>query len=266
MTVAVKTRYKKWHCKQVAMHGVHSDRCYLKDMVFYYIGGYITNNQVIITRSGEFWALISPCAIGFCCAILAKLLFMAIKTKALEPVLCIILVFAGLALMKPAPIIPYKMENNSGVEQYLRLNSLTPKTWMIVSQNEGYAIVFLRGSHMYVADLLKDYNPKAKYLAKRNKPDDILPTDVFVYYQKKVFRTSFENLQSRYDMQEKEMPKLKEWIDQYKAAHPSVKSADKIYWEIFYDGPDLMVFHIHQPEKQSKTAKKLWGVDIVNYN
>lgn len=41
MTVAVKNRYKKWYCKQCAMHGIHSDRCYLKDMVFYYIGGYI---------------------------------------------------------------------------------------------------------------------------------------------------------------------------------------------------------------------------------
>jgi len=41
MTVAVKTRYKRWFCKQVAMHGIHSDRCYLKDMIFYYIGGYI---------------------------------------------------------------------------------------------------------------------------------------------------------------------------------------------------------------------------------
>ena len=41
MTVAVKNKYKKWFCKQCAMHGIHSDRCYLKDMIFYYIGGYI---------------------------------------------------------------------------------------------------------------------------------------------------------------------------------------------------------------------------------
>ncbi len=41
MTVAVKNKYKKWYCKQCAMHGIHSDRCYLKDMIFYYIGGYI---------------------------------------------------------------------------------------------------------------------------------------------------------------------------------------------------------------------------------
>lgn len=41
MTVAVKCRYKKLYCKQVAMHGIHSDKCYLKDMCFYHIGGYM---------------------------------------------------------------------------------------------------------------------------------------------------------------------------------------------------------------------------------
>lgn len=40
VTVAVKYRYKKWLYKQVAVHGVHSDLCFVKDMVFYYIWGY----------------------------------------------------------------------------------------------------------------------------------------------------------------------------------------------------------------------------------
>ena len=40
VTVAVKNRYKKWYCKQVAIHGVHSEQCFLRDMVFYYLGGY----------------------------------------------------------------------------------------------------------------------------------------------------------------------------------------------------------------------------------
>lgn len=40
MTVAVKNRYSKWHCKQVAMHGLHSDKCWVKDMAFHYISGY----------------------------------------------------------------------------------------------------------------------------------------------------------------------------------------------------------------------------------
>jgi len=41
ITVAVKTKYKThWHCKQVAVHGVNSTRCFVKDMCFYYISGY----------------------------------------------------------------------------------------------------------------------------------------------------------------------------------------------------------------------------------
>lgn len=41
VTVAVKNKYKKWYCKQCAVHGVHSDRCFLKDMCYSYTGGYV---------------------------------------------------------------------------------------------------------------------------------------------------------------------------------------------------------------------------------
>ena len=40
ITVAVKDKKNKWCCKQVAVHGVHSDKCYVKDMYYTYIGGY----------------------------------------------------------------------------------------------------------------------------------------------------------------------------------------------------------------------------------
>ncbi len=40
VTVAVKEKRKKWYCKQVAIHGVHSDKCFVKDMNFTYIAGY----------------------------------------------------------------------------------------------------------------------------------------------------------------------------------------------------------------------------------
>ena len=41
VAVAVKCRYKNWYCKQVSVHGVHSDRAYVKDMIFNYIAGTI---------------------------------------------------------------------------------------------------------------------------------------------------------------------------------------------------------------------------------
>lgn len=40
VTVAVKHHKKQWYCKPVAWHGVHSDKCYLKDIGYTYIGGF----------------------------------------------------------------------------------------------------------------------------------------------------------------------------------------------------------------------------------
>lgn len=40
VTVAVKHYKNKWYCKQVAVHGVHSDKCFLKDIVLHFMGNY----------------------------------------------------------------------------------------------------------------------------------------------------------------------------------------------------------------------------------
>lgn len=39
VTVAVKHRYKKWYCKQVAVHGLDSEKCFVKDMEYCYCAG-----------------------------------------------------------------------------------------------------------------------------------------------------------------------------------------------------------------------------------
>ena len=40
VTVAVRTKYNRWQCKQVAIHFLRSNLSYVKDLVFYPIGGY----------------------------------------------------------------------------------------------------------------------------------------------------------------------------------------------------------------------------------
>ena len=40
VTVAVKCRKKHWYCKQVAVHGLHSEICFVKDISYNYLGGY----------------------------------------------------------------------------------------------------------------------------------------------------------------------------------------------------------------------------------
>ena len=41
--VAVKNRYSKWLCKQVVIHSMHSKECFVKDIAFFRLGGYVTN-------------------------------------------------------------------------------------------------------------------------------------------------------------------------------------------------------------------------------
>ena len=39
VTVAVKHHNRKWYCKQVAVHGLRSERCLVKDLEYCYITG-----------------------------------------------------------------------------------------------------------------------------------------------------------------------------------------------------------------------------------
>lgn len=40
VTVAVKEYKRTWYCKQVAVHGLHSDKCFRRDIEYSYMGGY----------------------------------------------------------------------------------------------------------------------------------------------------------------------------------------------------------------------------------
>ena len=42
VTVAVRNKRKKWYCKPVVVHGVHSKKCFGQDIWFYTIAGYVT--------------------------------------------------------------------------------------------------------------------------------------------------------------------------------------------------------------------------------
>ena len=42
VTVAVRHYHKRWLCKQVSVHGIHSETCFVKDMAYFYISGYVT--------------------------------------------------------------------------------------------------------------------------------------------------------------------------------------------------------------------------------
>lgn len=56
VTVACKNQGHKWYCKQVTVHGVHSDECLAKNINYFYIGGYVTGwYDEGLTRYRKWW-------------------------------------------------------------------------------------------------------------------------------------------------------------------------------------------------------------------
>jgi uncharacterized protein (UPF0297 family) len=84
------------------------------------------------------------------------------------------------------------MHNDSNIEQYLRIStSFRPKNWWIVSsQKEDYDIILGSGFHMQADKFLAEYDPDGKLLTRHgsSKPDDQVPQDVFVYYDRNIFK------------------------------------------------------------------------------
>lgn len=50
VTVAVKNKYQTWYCKQVAVHGVHSNVCFVRDIEYSYMGGYMVSFHDVCIR------------------------------------------------------------------------------------------------------------------------------------------------------------------------------------------------------------------------
>ena len=55
ITVAVKTHKKEWYCKQVAAHIIHDTHCYVGDMVYTCLGGYIVDWHFEIPTAREYY-------------------------------------------------------------------------------------------------------------------------------------------------------------------------------------------------------------------
>jgi len=219
----------------------------------YYWGGYLTNNMVIANRSGELWALSSAVSLGYAFARLARIL-PKLRRKALSIIASLILLVCIVVLVKPQPVVPYKMERDNAVEQYLRIASeFRPTEWMIVSQNEGYALVYGRGFHLMLGDFLRRYDPAELKLTSHleGKDEQLVTPHVFIFQEKEVFRTDFANLQEMYERREREMEQLAAWIREYQSRHSNLS--------IYYEDETLRVYRLHIPGEKGEEFQKIWG-------
>jgi len=226
----------------------------------YFWGGYVTQRTVVEARAGEFWGLTAPCCIGMVWYIIERII-PTLSGKIAGTILVASLVLSVVFQLKPTPIIPYKMHHDTNVEQYLAISSMyRPKTWWIVSsQNEDYAIVLGKGFLVSASEFMDSYDPGKKALTKRSEsePDSSVPQDVFIFYEKDIFKVNEDNsiyeiVAPDYERREKEKIEMKEWISEYQKTNSDMN--------LFYENEKLAVYHIRIPKDNEENFEKIWGL------
>ncbi|HEX7055756.1 MAG TPA: hypothetical protein VF260_00990 [Bacilli bacterium] len=230
--------------------------------VIHYFGNLWTfpGSEVITARSADLWALIVPVCVGSA----AGVLFCRLRRLPFGRIAEISVAVGGFAVIlaanPPSPIIPYKMEWDAGVEQYLAISqAFLPKTWMIVSPaREGYAVVAGKGVHMDTAQFLDSYDPAKWPLTQygSSESDGQIPPHVFVYEQKNVFAVSKSNaiyplMQPEYEARRKQTVRLEQWFNEQRKVNPHVR--------IWYEDENLKIYYLEQPISKADVAGQIWG-------
>ena len=225
--------------------------------ILYYGGGVLTKSTVVAARSGEIWALFLPIAVG-----MGWYAFSETSGFLKRPLVGVLvgacLLGYILIIIKPEPILPYKMEHNSNVEQYLRITeTFRPTEWLMASQEEGYSMVLGTSYHLMMQDFLTWYDPAEKVLVHRDNGNaEVLNSpDIFIYEEKEFLRAeldveSMKTLNVIYERKEQEKDKLRSWLQIYQSNHDNLS--------LFYEDEYLRVWRIHQPASKEEEFNKLW--------
>lgn len=208
----------------------------------YYFGGALTDSVLLSSRTSELYSIISPVIIGsgFYCIMIVFNKFKYNET--VFSLICIGLITAACIHVRPAPIIPYKMEYNSCVEQYLRISKNFRATeWLIVSQEEGYALVLGKGWHLMTQDFLTDYDPdNGELVGDNGDKTKINVPDLFIYIEKNIYPTykNMDVLSKQYNRRLTESTEMHEWMTEYNKMNGEQ--------DIYFEDENIIIYHFIQ--------------------
>ncbi len=215
--------------------------------------------QALNLRSGEFAAVAMSVAYGLGWAYLLPYpaggrglypRFLRLVTAALT----LAAVAAVPIWAKPTPASPYKMQYNSWVEQYLRIASeYRPTEWLIVSDQEGYALAYGQGWHLMVGDFLDYVSPDRPELVYDvpGGASAIEHPHVFIFHERVPYWVDHELVIKMIPERTEEERRLVEWVERYRAAHDNLS--------VFYEDKDIVVWVITQPREDRETFRRVWG-------
>jgi len=230
----------------------------LASVCLYYFGGFITNSLVILSRARELYSLAVPVTLGACFYCLINVLAPKKETGFFVAFVTVLFITCISIILLPPVIIPYKMESNASVEQYIKISKNYRATeWLIVSQEEGYALSLGKGWHLMTGDFLKEYDPleddligNGETVPKLNVPH------IFIYIESRPYETYtiMPELKDAYDRRVKEAVLLEKWITDYTSVNGSP--------QVFYKDEQLTVYYIYQPYAQTELSERVLGPKI----
>lgn len=222
-------------------------------LVLYFYVGVLLNSEMIISRSGDLLTLLIPVIAGMGWHILSRP-FAFMKRRWFE-------LLAGLAVLafvviavRPQPVIPYKMQYESSVVQYLKISEdFRRSEWTIISEIEGYALAYGLGFHLMLPDLLDYYDPSAEKLTALvdGKEGSLETQNIFIFEEKKVFRAPRPELTEEYDRREEDYIRLALWVEKYRQYHSNLS--------VYYEDDDIRIYRIYQPNDKEKEYVNIWG-------
>jgi len=227
--------------------------------LLYYVGGNVTKSVVVASRSGDLWSYALPFVIGMGWAAAFAPMYRFRWVRTVMPAVLAAIMAVSFFRYPLQPIIPYKMEWNSSVEQYLEIaKKHRPKTWIIFSQEQGFALIYGVGYHEYIGNFLQRYDPRYKYLTivGESRFDENIPHDVYIYEEKHVYRLSqdisiYPLEAPKYERREREMRELREWIAVYEQHNGPL--------HVFYEDHSLRIYHIHRPVSRDDVMRQIWN-------
>lgn len=226
-------------------------------LAIYMFLGPVTGSAMMVSRMILLWGLVITLGLGLGWYALLEIIPEAVIKRFPEKVLCAVILAGIVLLVKPVPAVPYKMQYDIAVEQYLRISgSLLPTEWTIVSEEEGYALALGKGYHIMLGNFLRWYNPTDKILSRvvNGHKEKLDTPDIFVFKEKKIFRVNELSLQPIMKpiitRRTREYRMLDEWMKKYTATHKN--------WSIYYEDTDLQVIRIHRTETRDRVFQDIW--------
>jgi len=213
-------------------------------LALYHAPRFGLNNLALRARSGEFVALVAAAAAGAAVSTLTPSLRWSVAVRFLLYAVLISGLVGAAVLAQPTAASPYKMQSAAVVEQYLRISStMRPSEWLIVGDNEMYALVLGGGWHIHTGDFLDQYDPAAAELVAGSglsKGQTLSTSNILVFQEKSVYEpgVNMPEVRALVEKRKAQAGPLAAWIDAYRKTHDNMN--------LYYEDEDLAIWLIRQ--------------------